>query len=263
MTRTWEFTDLEFYVLWRRLVGGTLPRPLTFQTNTRLLADFERESYETWERLQHTVDPVMRTVFEVLERPEVWVRLRGWNDAQESDPQYWVKARAARAGANGYLVYQRPGETYTHSGGYVVIDCGPYGIAEALVDLMPAVGAGSGGLVPLATDAEPTEYQPRASMFFEEADTSVAQRSAEFFDIPADRTGTIDILQNQSMFGSRGMRREILVWRDLPADGRYTIELPSDAPVATPTSRPALIEAINAGIDRMMVRVEAHWEASA
>ncbi|MFD4460652.1 ESX secretion-associated protein EspG [Nocardia sp. NPDC058480] len=263
MSRTWEFTDLEFYVLWRRLTGNRLPNPLTFKTNTRLLADFERESYETWERLQHTLDPVIRTVFEVLERPDVWVRLRGWRDSQESDPQYWVKARAARVGANGYLVYQRPGETYTHSGGYVVIDCGPYGIAEALVDLMPVVGAGSGGLIPLTTDAEPEEHQPRASMFFEEADTSVARRSAEFFDIPADRTGTIDILQNKSMFGSRGMHREILIWRDLPDDGRYTIEVPSDAPVATPMSRPALIEAVNAGIDRMMGRVEAHWEASA
>ncbi|MFF2395232.1 ESX secretion-associated protein EspG [Nocardia sp. NPDC058114] len=266
MTRKWELTDIEFRVLWQRFVGTDLPRPLTFQTRTRLHEDYEEEKYQVWQRLQHTVDPTLRSVFDVLERPEVYVRLRGWNDRARDDADQWLKARAARAGANGYLVYQLPGETPTHSGGYTVVDIGPHGLADAIVDLMPATGAGTGGMIPLVTDASAgagDEYGQRSSMFFEEADTSIVERSTEFFSRSADRTGTINILQNQSMFGSRGMHRDILVWRDLPDDGRYVIELPSENPIATPMSRSDLTEKVNTSIQRMMSRVESHWEASA
>lgn len=265
MTQTWELTDIEFRVLWQRFVGTDLPRPLTFQARTRLHEDYEEEKYQTWQRLQHTVDPTLRAVFDVLERPEVYVRLRGWNDRARDDAQYWLKARAARAGANGYLIYQLPGETPTHSGGYTIVDIGPHGLADAVVDLMPDTGAAVGGVIPLvgAADSADNGYERRPSMFFEEADTSIVERSTEFFDRAADRTGTINILQNQSMFGSRGMHRDILVWRDLPADGRYVIEVPSENPLATPMSRTDLTGKISASIERMMARVESHWEASA
>jgi hypothetical protein len=121
-------------------------------------------------------------------------------------------------------------------------------------------------MIPLVTDASSgagDAYGQRSSMFFEEADTSIVERSTEFFNRCAERTGTINILQNQSMFGSRGMHRDILVWRDLPDDGRYVIELPSENPIATPMSRSDLIEKVNTSIQRMMSRVESHWEASA
>lgn len=263
MTQRWELTDIEFRVLWQRFVGTDLPRPLTFQSTTRLHEDYEEEKYQTWQRLQHTVDPTLRSVFDVLERPEAYVRLRGWKDAARDEAGYWLKARAARAGANGYLIYQLPGETPTHSGGYTVVDIGPYGLADAIVGLMPDTGAGTGGIIPLVTDTgdAPDDYGHRPSMFFEETDTSIVERSTEFFNRPAERTGTINILQNQSMFGSRGMHRDILVWRDLPADGRYVIELPHENPTATAMSRADLTDKINASIERMMSRVEAHWEA--
>lgn len=263
MSQRWELTDIEFRVLWQRFVGTDLPRPLTFQTTTRLHEDYEAEKYQVWQRLQHTADPALRSVFDVLERPEAYVRLRGWKDDERDNAEYWLKARAARAGANGYLIYQLPGETPTHSGGYVVVDVGPYGLADAIVDLMPAAGAGRGGIVPLVTDTGRDDHQRPTSMFFEEADTSIVQRSTEFLNRRAERTGTINILQNQSMFGSRGMHRDILVWRDLADDGRYVIGLPNENPVATPMSRSDLVDAVNASIERMMSRVESHWEANA
>lgn len=265
MTRTWDFTDVEFWVLWQKFIGGHMPRPLSFQSRTRLLDDFDRETYEVWQRLQHTVDPAVRGIFEVIKRPDVYVRLRGWNDEKRDEPAGWLKARAARAGASGYLIYQHIGETPAHSNGFTVVDCGPHGLSEAIVGLMPDVGAARGGIIPLVTDrtAAAQTHQPRGSLIFEDADTSIAQRSHQFFETRSDRTGTINILQNTSKFGPRGMDRDILVWRDLPGDGRYVIALPSDEPDATPMARPALVEAIDASIERMMARVESHWEASA
>ena len=264
MTRTWEFTDVEFKVLWDRLVGGHMPRPLSFLSTTMLMYDFDQEKYDTWQRLQSDIDPGLRTALGVLARPDVYLRLRAWNDRERDDAQRWVKARAARAGANGYVIRQLPGATPAHSGGFILTDCGPYGLTESILDMMPKVGPAKGGVIPLVTDKQPDQdpYASRASMVFEEADTGIARRSAEFFEVPADRTGTINILQNQSMFGSRGMHRDILVWRDLPDDGRYVIELPNENPTATPVSRTDLADKVDASIERMMSRVESHWEAS-
>ena len=98
-------------------------------------------------------------------------------------------------------------------------------------------------------------------MVLDEADTGIAARSAAFFETPAERTGLIETLQNQSMFGSRGMERDIIVWRDLPGDGRYAIDLPSNDPVAEPVTRQQLTDKVDRSVTRMMERVEAHWEA--
>lgn len=262
MSRVWDFTDIEFSVLWRRLVGAGVPRPLTFVTATRDIDEFEQEKYVAWRQVEGRLDAPLRTAIDVLARPEVYLRLRGWRDSALTDPRYLLKVRAGRAGANGYLLYQKPGVTDTSSGGYVLVECGPFGLSEAVVDLMPAVGAGRGGVIalPAPDAAEHAEHRSGASMFFEAAEVTVDQGAA-FFDIPADRTGSIEILQNQSMFGSRGMRRDILVWRDLPDDGRYVIALPSAAPTATPMTRDVLVDTIDESIARMMARVESHWEA--
>ncbi|WP_194825892.1 ESX secretion-associated protein EspG [Nocardia sp. XZ_19_231] len=265
MTRIWEFTDVEFYVLWQRLVRANMPRPLTFVTEIRDSNEFEQHKHEAWLRVSEMIDGELRSAIDVLARPQAYVRLRGWHDRASEDPKYMIKARAARSGAHGYLVYQKPGITSWHSSGYTVVECGPHGLAEAIAGHMPPLEAGRSGIIPLVggqSTVQP-DVESRPSMVFEEADTGIAARSAAFFDTEAERTGLIEILQNQSMFGSRGMRREILVWRDLPGDGRYTIELPSETPTATPMSRPALIAAVDAAVERMMVRVESHWEASA
>ncbi|MFE6923260.1 ESX secretion-associated protein EspG [Nocardia sp. NPDC057663] len=265
MTRTWEFTDVEFHVLWQRLVGTTMPRPLSFVTEVQDALEFERLAHEAWQRLRETIDGELHAAIDVLARPEVYVRLRGWHDRASEDPKYMIKARAARSGAQGYLLYQKPGITSWHSSGYTVVECGPHGVAEAIVGHMPELGAGKSGIIPLV-GGQPTgqpDFESRPSMIFEEADTGIAARSAAFFDIEAQRTGLVEILQNQSMFGSRGMHRDILLWRDLPDDGRYVIALPSDEPTAVPMARPDLLAAIDASIARMMARVESHWEASA
>ncbi|WP_278264892.1 ESX secretion-associated protein EspG [Nocardia sp. AG03] len=265
MTRTWEFTDIEFQVLWQRLVGTTMPRPLSFVTEVEDALEFEQLEHQAWRGLRDSLDGELRSAIEVLARPHVYVRLRGWHDRATDDPRYAIKARAARVGARGYAVYQKPGRTPWHSAGYIVVDCGPHGLAEAIVGHMPEVGAGRSGIIALAggQPEEHAEFAPRPSLIFEEADTGVAASGAAFFETVAERTGLVEILQNQSMFGSRGMLRDILVWRDLPDDGRYVIALPSEEPAAVPMARPDLLAAIDTSVQRMLARVESQWEARA
>ncbi|GGK57599.1 ESX secretion-associated protein EspG [Nocardia camponoti] len=263
MTRQWDFTDIEFSVLWERLVGPGMPRPLTFVSEIQDALEFEQREYEAWVRLRDRIDGELQAAIETLARPEVYVRLRGWYDRDSESAAHMIKARAARAGAQGYLVYQRPGRTAWHSSGYSIVECGPYGLAEAIVALMPDVPAGQTGIIPLLSgEARQDNYEPRPSMIFDEADTGVATRHAAFFAIEAERTGLIETLQNQSMFGSRGMERDIIVWRDLPGDGRYGIGLPSNDPVAEPITRKLLAAKVDRSIGRMVERVESHWEAS-
>ncbi|MEV0433797.1 ESX secretion-associated protein EspG [Nocardia sp. NPDC050413] len=264
MTRTWEFTDTEFYVLWQRLVRTAMPRPLTFVTEVEDSNEFEQRKHEAWQRLSDMLDGELHTAIDVLAKPQVYVRLRGWNDRASLDPKYMIKARAARSGARGYLVYQKPGITSWHSSGYTLVECGPHGLTEAILERMPALDAGKSGIIPLVGgQVEQPDFEPRSSLIFDEADTGLATRSAAFFETEAERTGLIEILQNQSMFGSRGMERDILLWRDLPDDGRYVIELPRENPTATPMTRADLADKIDRSIDRLLARVESHWEASA
>ncbi|MFD4354895.1 ESX secretion-associated protein EspG [Nocardia sp. NPDC058519] len=265
MTGRWEFTDVEFHVLWQRLVRASMPRPLTFVTEVQDSNVFEHMKHDAWLRVSEMIDGELQTAIDVLAKPQVYVRLRGWHDRASEDPNYMIKARAARSGAHGYLVYQKPGITSWHSSGYIVAECGPHGLAEAIAARIPDLAAGKSGIIPLvggqSTGNDHLEARP--SMIFEEADTGIATRSAAFFEIEAERTGVIEVLQNQSMFGSRGMERDIILWRDLPGDGRYAIELPSDEPEAEPATRRLLADKIDRSVTRMMERVEAHWEASA
>ncbi|MEU0503997.1 ESX secretion-associated protein EspG [Nocardia sp. NPDC005998] len=262
MTRTWEFTDLEFKVLWeRQLQQRILPEPLTYMSRTPLRDDYEREKFQIWERLRDTVDGSMREVLEVISRPEVLVKVLGWNDADQEDPQQWIRARGVRSGARGFLLAQQPGETPWHSSGYAITECGPWGVADAVVGLLPKTRPGRTGSIPILTDrvADHERFDFGGSRVTETASTSTVSRSDQFFAIPATRTGVITIHQGHSKFGPRGILERILVWRDLPDDGRYVIEL-DQAPVALGIGEGRLVQKIDDLIAGMLQRLETHWE---
>ncbi|MGW6724407.1 ESX secretion-associated protein EspG [Nocardia sp. NPDC055029] len=262
MTQRWEFTDLEFRVLWERIIGRrSMPAPLRFQSRTEYLDDYQHEKFQLWRQLEHTMDPALRDVLPVIARPEVQVRVLSWCDDDFQNPAKWVRARAARLGAHGYLITQRPGETVNHARGYDISDCGPRGIADAVVGLLPPTQAGRLPAIPIVVDesGEPDDDMGM-SLVTEYADTSEAARSGKFLNTPADRAGAIVIDQIHSSFGPRGLVRRALVWRDLPGDGRYVVAQPSDAPVAVGMSPVQLAKRIDKIIDELLARTESQWE---
>ncbi|QLY31847.1 ESX secretion-associated protein EspG [Nocardia huaxiensis] len=263
MSKRWEFTDLEFRVLWERFVGRRLPGPLTFRSDIEKLDDFEHAKFETWDRLQPTVDPALREILPMIQRPEVFVRVRAWRDDDRENPQEWIRIRAARSDARGYLIVQHPGRTQRHASGYTLIDCGPHGLADGIVELLPQVGAGRhSGIALRNTEVPGTEddwHRPR-SLVSEDVEYADAYDHDRFFGIPAIKTGTITLHQGQSSFGPRGLIEHSMLWRDLPDDGRYLIELPSDSPTAVGVSARELSDRIDAWLDKLHSRVENHWE---
>ncbi|MEV0252262.1 ESX secretion-associated protein EspG [Nocardia sp. NPDC050712] len=263
MTQTWKFTDLEFDVLCDRLAKHHIPTPLTYLVRHQWMHEYELDAIQTWERVSNTIDPALREFFRILVRPEISVLLRGWYDGNDEDPKKWIRARAVRSGMHGFIVSQIPGETRGHSGGYIVTECGPRGLAQAVVDLLPPnVEGGRHRSIPIVVkQIEGSEHHGyTGSWVSEETDSDVTSRSSEFFASPADRTGVIAIYQGHSKFGPRGLMEKFLYWRDLPDDGRYVIELPSSSPVAVGMGKKAVLSKLDDMIEAMLERAETHWE---
>lgn len=261
MSAVWDFTDLEFVVLLERYTNSTLPVPFSYTSRTRWRDDYEREKFETWERLRATVDGSIRDVLETCARPEVFVVVHGWDDADITNPAKRIRARAVRSGMRGYLVTQRPGETLGHSGGFTVTECGPHGLADAVVRALPRLRAGRYRNIPIMTDrADDREQFRNVGSLVTAADReSPARQSERFFRTRASLTGAITIHQGHSKFGPRGILEQFMLWRDLPDDGRYAFVL-DHAPVANGVRAEQLAAMLENAIEAMLDRSETHWE---
>lgn len=261
MNRSWDLTDLEFAVLWERINRSDLPKPFSYISGTRGLSDYEREKLAVWDRLRDEVDDGLRDVFEAMHRPEAYVVVHGWCDHDTENPA--TRVRAMRSATHGYLLRQRPGETVWHSGGFSIEECGPHGLAEAVVRVLPEQRAGRLGAIPILTDQIDDHERFRSvpdSRVTMPSRESPADRSAAFFAIPADLTGAITVHQGYSAFGPRGILEQAMLWRDLPGDGRYVIVL-DQAPTAMGIGTRRLVALVDAAVERMRDRADSHWEA--
>ncbi|GAA5067033.1 ESX secretion-associated protein EspG [Nocardia callitridis] len=262
MTQEWNFTDLEFKVLWERHTDTRLPQPFMFTSRTQFLDQYEWEKYRTWEQLRDSLDSSFIEVLETCFRPEVYVVVYGWVDQDMDNPETRIRVRAVRAGTRGYVITQLPGETLWHSGGYKIVECGPHGLAEAVVAALPEVSAGRRGNFAITADQQDDleRFQANVSLVSEDSHESASEQHNRFFRMPATTTGAITVNQGRSMFGPRGIGAQIMLWRDLVDDGRYLIEL-NQAPVAIGTGRKRLTTTLDTAISDMVERTDTHWES--
>ncbi|MFC3964548.1 ESX secretion-associated protein EspG [Nocardia jiangsuensis] len=263
MNRSWSFTDVEFKVLWERINRRGLPRPFTFTSRTPLLDDYEREKLAIWERMRPDVDAELRDLFTAIGLPEVYVVVRGWWEDDPDNPENQIRARVVRVGVQGYLLIQQPGETLWHSGGFTIEECGPRGLVDAVLRVLPPSPAGRTATVPLVLDhADEHEYhRPEPDSLVTEARSeSAADVSARFLAAPGAATGAISVHQGHSAFGPRGILKQDIFWRDMLDDGRYAIVL-DQAPVAMGVDGRRLAGLVDAAVERMLERADAHWEA--
>lgn len=157
MSRTWEFGDLEFFVLWEEVDRDGLPSPLIFTSRTPGHDDFVLEKARTRQALRARADRRDIAEFlEVLAFPDIRIVVDGWGGADPDDPAACVRLIGGRKGEQGFVVEQRPGETIWHSGGYVVTECRAVDLATEIVARMPAAPAGKPG-----RSSCPTPRMPR------------------------------------------------------------------------------------------------------
>ncbi|QIS03419.1 hypothetical protein F5X71_14800 [Nocardia brasiliensis] len=261
MTQQWKFTALEFLVLCDHYRGGSLPTPFLFVTDEVVMSDeLERRKRDAWADLKYRLGGSFDGVVEVMRAPELFVRVRSWDEQDEKNMAKQYHLHAARSGALGFLFEQSPGQLTYDSPAFTVTECDPRRLATAVVASLPAVEAGRQADIPVVIDpAEHTAPSWGGSYVKDNRDESPVYQTQRFFQQRADRTGSIIVVQGRSKYGPRGIHETKLMWRDVADDGRYVMAL-DGAPVATGISRRGLAERIQADIDNLMERLETHWE---
>ncbi|NEW39049.1 ESX secretion-associated protein EspG [Nocardia cyriacigeorgica] len=246
MNRTWEFSDIEFFVLWKSVGRGGLPFPLYYLGRTedpeRFKAELLAAREEVDRRLGRSFDPILATIAD----PDLRIVVNGGDGRAPREPEGLVRLIGARRQSSGYLLKQLPGESYWHSGGFTVTECEAVGLADSVVAEMPEAEPGKQRdvVLPAESPGDELDHAYGGSAVHDSFDDSTAQRGAAFLATPAPSYGTIDVVQGFSIFGPRGITKHRLRWRDLEGDGRYVIgdETP---PVARPADRKHLTNTIN------------------
>ncbi|WP_378740797.1 ESX secretion-associated protein EspG [Nocardia brasiliensis] len=259
MNRTWCFSTTEFVALWEELKEGALPAPFIYTTNTQSYDDHEREKLDTRQRVLASLDGTFEGVLETLARPDIRLVTTG-SSADPDDAAALIRLLAARQDDRGYLVKQLPGETLWDSGGFVVTECDPVRLADAVIAELPEAKAGKQGEIVLAEpafdDEDGFDYSyGRSSVDADTIENSIAHRSDRFLGAPVTTIGSIEIIQGRSRFGPRGIARYRLGWRDLVDDGRY-VTVFTAPPVAVPADTSRMTALLNAEIIKVIQTIK-------
>ncbi|MFI9503547.1 ESX secretion-associated protein EspG [Nocardia sp. NPDC052566] len=251
MNRAWRTTDLKFAVLWEMLYRAPLPPPLLFTSRTPLLDDYEREKTAVAAELRGRIDGSLRAALDAVAAPLIRIEVHGRNE--DSEPAHRVRVLAGHNAIRGCVVTQLPGETESHSGGYLIAECDPEQLAGAVLAALGHAPPGCRGTVPLLalSGADGMDYSFGRSLTGDDGATAWA---ADFLRMPTERHGVIDISQGRSKFGPRGIGTHVIAWRDLVDDGRYAIVC-AGAPTAVGVGAAQLTALVDAGIETMLARL--------
>ncbi len=262
MTQKWDFTGLEFQVLCERFRDGALPTPLFYTLDEEMTLDESAVlKNRAWGELRARWDPAWDLMIEVMCSPDLFIRLRGWDEQDMDNGKKRLYMHFARSGAQAFKFEQKPGKSFWHTDGFVVTECDPRGLAAAVVRSLPAVEAGRSASVPVVTDPQEYSRHTGSSMFRDDDDDDAPViRSRKFWETRATLTGTVLIAQGRSKYGPRGIHETKMLWRDVVNDGRYVMAM-DDSPVAMATGPKRFAERIQTDIDNLMQRLDTHWEA--
>ncbi|MFE3222531.1 ESX secretion-associated protein EspG [Nocardia sp. NPDC059228] len=229
MTASWRFTEAEFYALWTDRTGEELPEPFMFTSTAKTADEFEDDLREARKGLSGKLGGDFQTAFDAIANPDLYLTAYGWDEQDRWATSSMKRLRATRKGPKGYLITQLPGETYWIRGGYVVEECDPLRLSDAIVAAMPSAEPGSRGDIPLISPDQDLDHDFGRSAIAARSETTVSAGQA-FLKAPMTTTGEIAIVQGSSAFGPRGIARHKVLFRDLEDEGRYVItENPAQA----------------------------------
>ncbi|MFC9993627.1 ESX secretion-associated protein EspG [Nocardia sp. NPDC127526] len=263
--RTWEFTDVEFKVLCYRYRNGSVPSPLVYTARTLYEDEYEQELAETRSELDGKLDRSFGAIFEALVQPDVFIVSHAWCDSDMDNPEKRIRVHGARRDRRACLVIQKPAETLYHSAGFTFIECEPEELPGLVVDYLPEAGAGQLPAMTLVTEpaeADPYEYEAPRSGAFDSFDESIESRSVTFWQTPAEWTGAVKVMQGRSKYGPRGIQEATMIWRDLPGDGRYLIEMHTAEATAVGADAKRLVERMDQRVQQVLTHMENRGEVA-
>ncbi|MVU78952.1 ESX secretion-associated protein EspG [Nocardia sp. ET3-3] len=236
MTRSWRFTEAEFYTLWMDRTGQAPPKPFLFTSATRTVDEFDAEQRDAREGLGQKVGGDFEVVFDAMANPDLSLTAYGWNEKDRFATDSMIRARATRKGPNGYLIRQLPGTSYFHRGGYAVTECDPIRLADEIVSALPPVERGGLGDIGLASREQDLDHEFGRSAIAAAPDAEIF-KTREFLATPVTTAGEIRIVQGRSLFGPRGTTCHTVRFRDLEGDGRYVVTENPDRALAVDERR--------------------------
>ncbi|MFI1240359.1 ESX secretion-associated protein EspG [Nocardia salmonicida] len=246
MNRTWNLTDLELFALWEWATSEALPWPFFCATRTLDSDELRRQKNAAVDGWRSDNAEFVTVVLEALLEPDIRVVVHAYDGSDDMKVDALVRILACRRGDRGYVVRQLPGETYWHSGGYVITECDAVSLAGLVVEQIPECEVGRHADYVLGTDdkAHELDYSYAMSAVHDSFDDPAPLRAQQFESATVERAGAVEIIQGRSRFGPRGVTRHKLTWRDLADDGRYVIaeEVPR---VATGADAKRFTEMIN------------------
>ncbi|WP_280262232.1 ESX secretion-associated protein EspG [Nocardia wallacei] len=250
MKRTWNFSDIEFVVLWEEMRDRVLPRPFVFTSRIPYRDDYLREKLRVRERLHHELGRSCDDLLESVARPDIRIIVNGRGGRDPRDPEERIRVLGVRRGGAAYVMRQLPGETVWHSGGFTAVEHDALSLADAVVAALPKADAGEHGEIVLASQVaarDDMDYSFGRSFVEDRSDEWVRPRSHTFLGAATQRIGEIEISQGRSKFGPRGVTRRTFGWRDLEDDGRYLITADTP-PIAKPADASQATGMINGAI---------------
>ncbi len=221
-------------MLWQDATGDRLPAPFLYVSPATSPEEQRALTQATTKSLREKMTREVDGIIETIAHPDLTLSVYGGNESNPMRAESLIRVLAARKGERGYLISQLPGDSYFHRGGYLVTECDPIRLPDAIVAAIPPAAAGGRGEVELtssdahtilhrdASYADRVEYTDTQSVVAVN-DDRVSAVSARFLRAPASISGEIQITQGSSVFGPRGIARYTVGWRDLEDDGRYVI----------------------------------------
>ncbi|MEV6069806.1 ESX secretion-associated protein EspG [Nocardia sp. NPDC052001] len=252
---SWDFTEAEFMVMWADLVQDNLPLPFLSKSKANSTAEYENERRQAREAAREKFDPGVLAMIKAVAEPDLSVALSGWDEQEPLGAAGQIRVLGARQGSMGYVVTQKPGESFWHGGGYSIRECDPVQLADELVRELPDAEAGQQGDIVLpARRDEPADTESEGITVRDWMTDSDSARSSRFFRAQTDRIGKITVTQGKSIFGPRGITEHVLRWRDIRDDGRYVItdQNPPTAAAADERRAIALINSRIAAVIRVI-----------
>ncbi len=277
MNQSWTLRDLDFVVVWRGMRHEQLPGPLTFTARTKDARAYERETIEARERMRTQLHPDCAAALDTLSNADLLVTAYAWDDNDVQNPKKRVRLVGGRAGDQGCVVEQLPGETVWHSGGFVIRACGALELGRVLAERHPEEKAGAIPELPLVsrdpaathqhrtTDSQTLQSdQPRQhvdytygrSLIEDSAVDSTWDRSSRFLSAPTKLLGRVETEQGRSVYGRQGIVTAGFEWRDLEDDGRYAVR-PGTPPLAVAVDTRGMEQLINQDIATVVRAIKA------
>ncbi|MCJ0902365.1 ESX secretion-associated protein EspG [Rhodococcus sp. ARC_M6] len=233
----WQFSGLEFQLLWDAVGRDRLPYPLRFRPHAETMTDLAQQRQRASERLAVVLDERLHRTLEALAEPTVRVEVCGLTG------QDVTRAHGVVVGGIGVLAVQLPGRQID-IGSDVTLSVGRASeLPRMIVDALPQCSAGTGRGI----SVRQPKNLPGQGILSSAGDPRVAEELKRFFGRPRTSVGEIATYPGIAVDTRPTNDGIAFHWCDYASDGRYIVEN-GEIISARSASGKQIVEQISSGI---------------